>query len=76
MAQALPNSALVRLHHESAGHRDSKETWFCSLATCKEENPEAFAGQQVADVSSSYVFDERQARRRTRSSRVRRRPDR
>ena len=26
-------------------HRDSKETWFCSPATCKEENSEAFAGQ-------------------------------
>src|SRR4029077_6836690 len=42
-------------------HRDSKETWFCSPATCKEENSEAFAGQHAADASSFYVFDEASA---------------
>src|SRR5450755_4169170 len=42
-------------------HRDNKETWFCSPATCKEENSEAFAGQHAADASSFYVFDEASA---------------
>jgi len=42
-------------------HRDSKETWFCSPATCKEENSEAFAGQHAADASSFYIFDEASA---------------
>jgi len=42
-------------------HRDSKETWFCSPATCKEENSEAFAGQHAAAASSFYVFDEASA---------------
>jgi hypothetical protein len=42
-------------------HRDFKETWFCSPATCKEENSEAFAGQHAADSSSFYVFDEASA---------------
>jgi hypothetical protein len=39
-------------------HRDSKETWFWSPATCKEENSEAFAGQHAADASSFYIFDD------------------
>jgi hypothetical protein len=42
-------------------HRENKETWFCSPATCKEENSEAFAGQHAADASSFYVFDEASA---------------
>ena len=42
-------------------HRQNKETWFCSPATCKEENSEAFAGQHAADASSFYVFDEASA---------------
>jgi hypothetical protein len=42
-------------------HRDSKETWFCSPATCKEENSEAFAGRHAADASSFYIFDEASA---------------
>src|SRR4029077_13085693 len=41
--------------------RDAKTTWFCSPATCKEENSEAFAGQHAADASSFYVFDEASA---------------
>ncbi len=42
-------------------YRGAKETWFCSPATCKEENSEAFAGQHAADASSFYVFDEASA---------------
>jgi hypothetical protein len=42
-------------------HRDAKETWFCSPATCKEGNSEAFAGQHAADASSFYIFDEASA---------------
>ena len=42
-------------------YREAKETWFCSPATCKEENSEAFAGQHAADASSFYVFDEASA---------------
>jgi hypothetical protein len=42
-------------------YRDAKETWFCSPATCKEENSEAFAGQHAADASSFYIFDEASA---------------
>jgi len=42
-------------------HRENKETWFCSPATCKEENSEAFAGQHAADASSFYIFDEASA---------------
>ena len=42
-------------------HRDSKDTWFCSPATCKEENSEAFAGQHAADSASFYIFDEASA---------------
>jgi hypothetical protein len=42
-------------------YKGAKETWFCSPATCKEENSEAFAGQHAADASSFYVFDEASA---------------
>ena len=40
---------------------NAREDWFCSPATCKEENSEAFAGQHAANSSSWYVFDEASA---------------
>ena len=39
-------------------HKDNKDSWFCSPASSKEENSEAFAGQHAADSTSFYVFDE------------------
>ena len=37
---------------------DHRDSWFCSPASSKEENSEAFAGQHAADSTSFYVFDE------------------
>lgn len=37
------------------GHKDS---WFCAMQSCREENSEAFAGQHAADSTSFYLFDE------------------
>lgn len=39
-------------------HVDHKDSWYCTPATAKEENSEAFAGQHAADSSSFYIFDE------------------
>jgi hypothetical protein len=47
--------------NDRLSHRYARDTWFCSAATCKEENSEAFAGQHAADSSSWYVFDEASA---------------
>jgi hypothetical protein len=44
-------------------HRTSKETWFCTPQTCKEENSVAFAGQHAATSTSFYIFDEASADR-------------
>src|SRR5215471_9451207 len=43
----------VRMYHPAY-----KESWFCTSATCREENSEAFAGQHAADSTSFYIFDE------------------
>jgi len=39
-------------------HKDHESSWFCSPASSKEENSEAFAGQHAASSTSFYVFDE------------------
>ena len=39
-------------------HKDHKNSWFCSPASCREENSEAFAGQHSANSTSFYIFDE------------------
>lgn len=39
-------------------HRDHPGTWFASAQTSREENSESFAGQQAANSTSAYVFDE------------------
>lgn len=38
--------------------RGSKETWFSSPQSCREENSEAFAGQHAASSTSYYLNDE------------------
>ncbi len=40
---------------------ESKEKWFFSPQTCREENSEAFAGQHAANSSSVYINDEASA---------------
>lgn len=35
-----------------------RESWFATPQTCREENSQAFAGQQAARSSSVYIFDE------------------
>jgi len=42
-------------------HKQFRESWFASAQSCREENSEAFAGQQAADSSSVYIFDEASA---------------
>ncbi len=41
--------------------RDHPESQFCSAASCREENSEAFQGQHAATSTSFYVFDEASA---------------
>lgn len=41
-----------------AGQRDA---WFCTALSSEKEKSEAFAGQQAADSTSFYVFDEASA---------------
>lgn len=38
--------------------KESKETWFSSPQSCREENSEAFAGQHAASSTSYYLNDE------------------
>jgi hypothetical protein len=42
-------------------HRNFPAKWFCSAQTCREENSEAFQGQQAARSTSFYMFDEASA---------------
>ncbi len=42
-------------------HKKFKESWFCSMQSCREDHSEAFAGQQAANSTSFYIFDEASA---------------
>ena len=42
-------------------HKKFPESWFCTAQTCKEENSEAFAGQDAANSTPFYIFDEASA---------------
>jgi hypothetical protein len=39
-------------------YRNTRDGWFVSAQSCKEEDSEAFAGQHAADSTSFYIFDE------------------
>src|SRR5580765_321936 len=57
-SRLLINRHWFRVTGDTMYFEGQKESWAVSAQSCKEENSEAFAGQQAADSTSCYLLDE------------------